>query len=204
MRPNLQDMRSRVRGFGSSIVIATMLAACGASKAPQSEKQDLFLSQPFRVDATDEHVRFEFEATPDNVNLTQPYIVGLTLSRKGSIDPVTMLNKGESPVRYALKVEACKWVGDRCLEIKTEDAFQEYMREEPSREKFFDWRKGKDEVKYIDIGAHTSNSSDWIVCSLPLESYGRYRIDISTQPSNPTLKDPTAQVSVQKRWTSSK
>lgn len=65
------------------------------------------------MDATDEHVRFEFEATPDNVNLTQPYIVGLTLSRKGSIDPVTMLNKANRPCDMRLKLRhASGWETD--------------------------------------------------------------------------------------------
>ncbi|MCC8605291.1 hypothetical protein [Xanthomonas vesicatoria] len=204
MRPNLKNLHVIFRGLWLSIIIAPMLSACSASAPAPTDKKDLFLVQPFRTDGSDEHVRFEFEATPENINITQSYIVGLTLSRKGPFDPVTMLNHGEPPLRYALKVEACKWTGDQCLKIKTEDAFQEYIREEPSRSEFFEWRKGKDDVKYIDIGAHTSDVSQWVVCRLPLENYGRYRIDISAQPGNPELKDPTAQISIQKRWTSSK
>ncbi|MBB5862932.1 hypothetical protein [Xanthomonas sp. 3058] len=204
MRPHLQDVRAPVRSLWPSFVIATMLVACSASKAPQSEKQDLFLIKPFRVDATDEHVRFEFEATPDNVNLTQSYIVGLNLSRKGPIDPVTTLNKSESPVRYSLKVNACRWEEGICKKIFTEDNFQASLRKEPQKEEFLRWRVGNDEIKYISSGAYDSDSSNWIVCNLHLNKYGRYRVDISPKPGSIILNNPNATITIQKKLTSSK
>ncbi|WOP51494.1 hypothetical protein R5576_15550 [Xanthomonas euvesicatoria] len=131
--------------FFLPLALALLASACSASKPPSSEKEDLLLIRPFPVDATDAHVRFEFEATPKNVNLTQSYIVGLTLNRKGELDPVTFLNNGKSPPRYAVHVEACKWIGDQCQKLPTEDAFQAYIKKEPARRKFFEWRFGNEE-----------------------------------------------------------
>ncbi|MCC5071946.1 hypothetical protein [Xanthomonas campestris] len=204
MRPNLKDLRFIFQGLWLSIVIAPMLSACGASAPAPTDKKDLFLSQPFRVDSVGEHVRFEFEATPDNVNLDHSYIVGLTLSRKGRTDPVTALNHGKPRLRYKLKVEICKWMKNRCEKITTEDDFQSLLRTEPSREKSLEWRKGNDDIKYIRSVAYTSDSSNWVVCRFQPTSYGRYRIDVSSSQGNPALDDPTAQISVQKKWTSSK
>ncbi|UXA58154.1 hypothetical protein M0D47_04680 [Xanthomonas prunicola] len=204
MRLYFHKAHRLLRIFFLPLALACLASACSAGKPPSSEKEDLLLSRPFPVDATDAHVRFEFEATPKNVNLTQSYIVGLTLNRKGELDPVTFLNNGEPPSRYAVRVEACKWLGNQCQKISTEDAFQAYIKKEPARSKFFEWRSGDEEKKYIDVTAHTADTSNWIVCYLPIESYGRYRIDVSSQPGNPLLKDPSAQISVQREWTSSK
>ncbi|MFO3704029.1 hypothetical protein ACI6Q5_03375 [Xanthomonas codiaei] len=190
--------------FFLPFALACLASACSASKPPSSEKEELLLSRPFPVDATDAHVRFEFEATPKNVNLTQSYIVGLNLSRKGPIDPVTTLNNSDSSVRYALKVNACKWEAGNCNKIFTEDNFQAWLRKEPSKAKFFGWRAGNDDIKYIDSGAHDSDSSNWIVCNLHLKSYGRYRVDISSAAGNPTLNIPDAEITIQKKLTSSK
>ncbi|NEK88092.1 MAG: hypothetical protein G3W63_00645 [Xanthomonas euvesicatoria] len=204
MRLHFHEARGFLRTFFLPLALALLASACSASKPPSSEKEDLLLIRPFPVDATDAHVRFEFEATPKNVNLTQSYIVGLTLNRKGELDPVTFLNNGKSPPRYAVHVEACKWIGDQCQKLPTEDAFQAYIKKEPARRKFFEWRFGNEEKKYIDVAAHTSDTSNWTVCYLPIDSYGRYRVDVSSQSGNPALKDPSAQISVQREWTSSK
>ncbi|CAD0346157.1 hypothetical protein [Xanthomonas hortorum] len=204
MRLHFHHAHRFLGNFSLPFALACLASACSANKPTSSEKEDLMLSRPFPVDATDAHVRFEFEATPENVNLTRSYIVGLNLSRKGPVDPVTTLNNSDSPVRYALKVNACKWEAGSCDKIFTEDNFQALLRKEPSKVKFFGWRVGNPDIKYIESGAHNSDSSNWIVCNLHLRSYGRYRVDISSVAGNPVLNIPEAEITIQKKLTSSK
>ena len=190
-----------------ALALALPLMA-GCQPKPEA-KPEVLLSKPIRLDIPDQEVVLEFEASPENIENYQSYIIALEIDN--SIKKPYPFPPEFTPP--ALFVKAEKRINGKWQIIDVPDPYVARSRLPETQNPFYaklpTWHTQEDFTNYPS--PHTWNSakirstlgrfsdSEWIDDGRYRLS-GHYRLTIKTKQLKPNLEDMPAEISIRQAY----
>lgn len=205
----MNALKRHLTVFGLALALP-LLAGC----QPKPEvKPEVLLSKPIRLDIPDQEVALEFEASPENIENFQSYIVALEIDNPTK--KPNPFNSQQPPP--ALFVKAEKIINGQWQIIDLPDEYIRRSRFPESKKQFFaklpTWHSqealsshpslysfGTSEIRTI-LGRFTE--SEWIKDGQYCLN-GYYRVTIRTTQSRPDFEDMTARAIIRQAYFSGK
>ena len=207
----MNALKRHLTAFGLALALP-LLAGC----LPKPEaKPEVLLSKPIQLDIPDQEVVLEFEASPENIENFQSYIIAIEIEIDNSTKNPNPFNSQQTPP--ALFVKAEKIVNGQWQIIDLPDEYVSRSRFPESKKQFFAklpaWHSqevffshpslysvGTSEIRTI-LGRFTEG--EWIKDGQYRLS-GHYRVTIRTTQSRPDFEGMTARAIIRQAYFSGK
>ena len=205
----MNTLTRHLAAFG--LVLALPLLA-GCQPKPQA-KPEVLLSKPIRLDIPDQEVVLEFEASPDNIENFQRYIIAIEADN--SINKPNPFHSDTPPP--ALYVKAEKNIDGHWQIIDVPDTYVVLSRlpetYKPFYEKLPAWHSQEAFSNHLRPNAWGSKNIRMILGNFPENEWteggryrinGHYRVTIKTKELRPDFEGMPAEVSIRKEYINAK
>ena len=193
------------------LVLALPLLA-GCQPKPQA-KPEVLLSKPIRLDIPDQEVVLEFEASPDNIENFQRYIIAIEADN--SINKPNPFHSDTPPP--ALYVKAEKNIDGHWQVIDVPDTYVVLSRLPETYKPFYAklpaWHSQEAFSNYLRPNAGGSKNIRMILGNFPENEWteggryrinGHYRVTIKTKELRPDFEGMPAEVSIRQQYINGK
>lgn len=205
----MNTLTRHLAAFG--LVLALPLLA-GCQPKPQA-KPEVLLSKPIRLDIPDQEVVLEFEASPDNIENFQRYIIAIEADN--SINKPNPFHSDTPPP--ALYVKAEKNIDGHWQVIDVPDTYVVLSRLPETYKPFYAklpaWHSQEAFSNYLRPNAGGSKNIRMILGNFPENEWteggryrinGHYRVTIKTKELRPDFEGMPAEVSIRQQYINGK
>lgn len=205
----MNTLTRHLAAFG--LVLALPLLA-GFQPKPQA-KPEVLLSKPIRLDIPDQEVVLEFEASPDNIENFQRYIIAIEADN--SINKPNPFHSDTPPP--ALYVKAEKNIDGHWQVIDVPETYVVLSRLPETYKPFYAklpaWHSQEAFSNYLRPNAGGSKNIRMILGNFPENEWteggryrinGHYRVTIKTKELRPHFEGMPAEVSIRKQYINAK
>lgn len=199
----------RLKRHLTAVGLALALPLLAGCQPEPEAKPEVLLSKPIRLDIPDQEVVLEFEASPDNIENFQSYIIAIEIDNSNK-KPYPFPLDSPPP---ALFVKAEKHINGQWQVIDVPDRYVARSRlsetQDPFHAKLPTWHSQEAFTNYLY--ANTGNSEK-ILTTLGLFNddewidegryriNGHYRLSIKTKQANENFKEMPAKVSIRQSY----
>ena len=207
MHNDKSTLSAHIACFWLALALALPLLA-GCQPKPQA-KPEVLLSKPIRLDIPDQEVVLEFEASPDNIENFQSYIIAIEIDNPTS-KPYPFPWDAPPP---ALLVKAEKRINGKWHVIDVPDRYVTLSRipeaQVPFHKKLPAWHSQEAFTNYLDANSGTFKKSRSVLGLFNRDEWvdegryrlnGHYRISIKTKHANENLKEMPARAIIRQAY----
>lgn len=201
----MNALKHHLTAFG--LILALPLLA-GCQPKPEA-KPEVLLSKPIRLDIPDQEVVLEFEASPENIENFQSYIIAIEIDNP-TRKPYPFPWDAPPP---ALLVKAEKRINGQWQVIDVPDRYVALSRlpeaQVPFHEKLPSWHSQEAFTNYLSANSGTFKKSRSVLGLFNEDEWidegryrlnGHYRVSIKTKNANENLKEIRAEAIIRQAY----